>query len=382
MQYFILAIIVFGCACNHSTVTGGPMVNAREAETSPETSQVYPTALLARNSPDAKPVRVIHSPISSARKHGDESNTPETGLLRKPVEINDEHLKHSSVMPVVIPIRKPNNSSKHKKGMSHNKSSGENTIVNCAHVECPAILCQNSLPSIPSQGICCPRCPTNSKCNKTACPKYKCVTYLVPANITAGECCDHCAPLSATTTTVATKKHAMAHRPSSKTLSEGKGASKTKHDETHERDMEELHREADRPSSKSLSEGKGASKPKHDETHRRDMEEFHREADRPSSKSLSEGKGANKTKHDETHKRDMEEFHREANRPSSKSLSEGKGTNKTKHDETHRHDMDEFHREADRHYVKLVRLLTKMLGRLGYLNPRHHHNHHTESDDQ
>ncbi|CAF4292995.1 unnamed protein product, partial [Adineta steineri] len=300
MQYFILAIIVFGCACNHSTVTGGPMVNARETETSPETSQVYPTALLSRNSPDAKPVRVIHPPISSARQYGDESNTPESGLLRKPVEINDEHLKHSSVMPVVIPIRKPDNSSKHKKGMSHNKSSGENTIVNCAHVECPAILCQNSLPAVPSEGICCPRCPTNSKCNKTACPKYKCATYLVPANITAGECCDHCAPLSATTT-VATKKHSMAHRPSSKSLSEGKGASKTEHDETH----------------------------------KRDMDEFHREADRPSSKTLSEGKGASRTKHDETHERDM----------------------------------GEFHREADRHYVKLVRLLTKMLGRLGYLNP-------------
>ncbi|CAF3948078.1 unnamed protein product [Adineta steineri] len=349
MQYFILALIVFGCACNHSTVTGGPMVNARETETSPETSQVYPTALLSRNSPDAKPVRVIHPPMSSARKNGDESNTSETGLLRKPVEINDEHLKHSSVMPVVIPIRKPNNSSKHKEGMSHIKSSGENTIVNCEHVECPAVLCQDSLPAIPSQGICCPRCPTNSKCNKTACPKYKCATYLVPANITAGECCDHCAPLSATTTTtVATKKHTMAHRPSSKSLSEGKDTSKTKHDETHKHDMDEFHREADRPSSKSLSEGKDTSKTEHDETHERNMNEFHREADRPPSKSLSEGKGASNTKHDETHK----------------------------------HDMDEFHREADRHYVKLVRLLTKMLGGLGYLNPRHHHNHHTESDDQ
>ena len=34
----------------------------------------------------------------------------------------------------------------------------------------------------------------NPKCNASACPQYKCGTHLIAANLTAGECCDRCAP--------------------------------------------------------------------------------------------------------------------------------------------------------------------------------------------
>ena len=36
----------------------------------------------------------------------------------------------------------------------------------------------------------------NPNCNASACPQYKCGTYLIPANLTAGECCDRCAPVT------------------------------------------------------------------------------------------------------------------------------------------------------------------------------------------
>jgi len=57
----------------------------------------------------------------------------------------------------------------------------------------------------------------NPKCNTTACPKYKCGTYLIPANLTAGECCDRCAPASvkptATTKKPSAKPTKLTSRP-------------------------------------------------------------------------------------------------------------------------------------------------------------------------
>lgn len=63
----------------------------------------------------------------------------------------------------------------------------------------------------------------NPKCNTSACPKYKCATHLVPANLTAGECCDHCAPVSvkpATSTVKPTHKPKKSQAPSSSSSSQ------------------------------------------------------------------------------------------------------------------------------------------------------------------
>lgn len=92
----------------------------------------------------------------------------------------------------------------------------------CARAVCPMIYCPNSLPAIPSQGICCPRCVSrypvlfftngnhshrrssfiaSPSCNTSACPTYKCAAGIQPANLTGGECCDRCAPITKTTAT-------------------------------------------------------------------------------------------------------------------------------------------------------------------------------------
>ncbi|CAF3464747.1 unnamed protein product [Rotaria socialis] len=67
----------------------------------------------------------------------------------------------------------------------------------CASARCSRIYCENNLPAIPTQRICCPRCVTNPKCDASECPTLKCRTYIIPADFSTDECCDRCAPTSA-----------------------------------------------------------------------------------------------------------------------------------------------------------------------------------------
>jgi hypothetical protein len=59
---------------------------------------------------------------------------------------------------------------------------------------------------------------------------YKCVTHLIPANLTAGECCDRCAPVDDKSTTT-TKKMTMSSQKTSPKLETTKSLSSSEEED-------------------------------------------------------------------------------------------------------------------------------------------------------
>ncbi|CAF0842406.1 unnamed protein product [Adineta ricciae] len=152
MKYFIIAVILLSCSCKKSTVKA----NTVSADNSKHSkASIQPRILIAKKS-EVLAVKTATDDASTKEKVADNSTKP------------------------------------------------ENKTELCKRMMCPMIYCLNSLPPIPSQGICCPRCISDKNCNTSTCPQIKCATELIPANITAGECCDRCAP-----PTTATKKTKM-----------------------------------------------------------------------------------------------------------------------------------------------------------------------------
>jgi hypothetical protein len=68
---------------------------------------------------------------------------------------------------------------------------------------------------------------------------YKCVTHLIPVNLTAGECCDRCARATDKSTTT-TKKLTMSSQKTSPKLEKTKSSSSSSEEEDNNSSSEEL----------------------------------------------------------------------------------------------------------------------------------------------
>ncbi|UJR09261.1 hypothetical protein I4U23_013507 [Adineta vaga] len=183
MKYSLVIIVLLGCWCKNNTVN----VNAAMEKT-----DVKPEAPIL-------PVGVIASKPKPVTVEGNKDAISPKILL-------EERRK------TLTAASTDNNPSKKEEKTSNNDTETKEKLDLCARMMCPMIYCENSLPAIPSQGICCQRCINDPKCNTSECPKFKCGTHLIPANVTAGECCDRCAPAT-TKAPVETKQSKTTTKP-------------------------------------------------------------------------------------------------------------------------------------------------------------------------
>jgi hypothetical protein len=198
IQYFILTyIIILSCGCKRKAQVKGIV-------TLNENGQANSSVVTAGEVP--KSPSLIQPRILIAPKPVDNNETKSnSSVVHPPVVpiVAKDPLPPLKILPVVASNNLTVNPIQE---VIHTDPLIVNVTNPCTRIMCPLTGCRNSLPAIPSQGICCTRCVTNTKCNVSQCPALKCVGLLTPANFTAGDCCDRCAPIptkptEATTTT-------------------------------------------------------------------------------------------------------------------------------------------------------------------------------------
>ncbi|CAF3617388.1 unnamed protein product [Rotaria socialis] len=220
IQVLLVTIAMLYCSCKNGTVNGMAILNTDQVTTAshqPIAELMKPKVLIeTRILTAAKPVYdkavIPNSKVNNASKKSTAEPVNARPLIepriltaKKPVDDKkttpDFAVDYSSDQSETALEVRSDVSSVNLLEALENPSTDlaqiQKNLQFCASARCSRIYCENNLPAIPTQRICCPRCVTNPKCDASECPTLKCRTYIIPADFSTDECCDRCAPTSA-----------------------------------------------------------------------------------------------------------------------------------------------------------------------------------------